>query len=140
MPLPPEHLLPVGGAYFLYPDHGPKAPEGTSMPTPEKTPEVQVTTETGPAPAGLSRRSMLRGAAGVGAAGLAATALASTPALAASRALKPAASTPHRPAELTERLNRIREMTDPARPVTVTHWLAVSRENQPGNGSSMPRS
>jgi MFS family permease len=26
-----------------------------------------------------------------------------------------------------ERLDRVRELTDPARPVTVTHWLAVSR-------------
>lgn len=26
-----------------------------------------------------------------------------------------------------ERLDRVRQMTDPARPVTVTHWLAVTR-------------
>jgi hypothetical protein len=29
-----------------------------------------------------------------------------------------------------ERLDRVREMTDPDRPVTVTHWLAVTWRNQ----------
>jgi hypothetical protein len=50
---------------------------------------MQGTAETGSAPGQMSRRSVLRGAAGVGAAGLAATALAS-PAIAASRTRKPA--------------------------------------------------
>jgi hypothetical protein len=61
---------------------------------------MQVTAETGSAPGQMSRRSVLRGAAGVGAAGLAATALAS-PALAASRTLKPAAPKPQSAAEPT---------------------------------------
>jgi hypothetical protein len=26
-----------------------------------------------------------------------------------------------------DRLDRVRQLTDPARPVTVTHWLAVTR-------------
>ena len=77
------------------------APEGMSMPTPDGAAEMQVSTETGSAPKQMSRRSVLRGAAGASAAGLAATALAGTPALAASRALKPARPKPHGAAEPT---------------------------------------
>jgi hypothetical protein len=62
---------------------------------------MQLNTAAGSAPEWISRRSVLRGAAGVGAAGLTVTALAGTPALAASPVLKPAASTPHPAAELT---------------------------------------
>ena len=60
---------------------------------------MQVTAETGSAAGQMSRRSVLRGAAGVGAAGLAAT-LASTPAL-AGRTAKRAASEPHQASEPT---------------------------------------
>jgi hypothetical protein len=28
-----------------------------------------------------------------------------------------------------ERLDKVRQLTDPARPVTITHWLAVTRGN-----------
>jgi hypothetical protein len=52
------------------------------MPTSEETAEVQITTETAPDRGQMSRRSVLRGAAGAGAAGLAATALAGTTAFA----------------------------------------------------------
>jgi hypothetical protein len=62
---------------------------------------MQVANETAPAPGQMSRRSVLRGAAGLSAAGLAATAFASTPALAASRALKPATPKLHQAAEPT---------------------------------------
>jgi hypothetical protein len=72
-----------------------------SMPTAEGAAEMQVSTEVGSAPGQMSRRSVLRGAAGAGAAGLAATALAGTPALAASRALKPATPKLQRSAEPT---------------------------------------
>ena len=55
------------------------------MPLPDSaaTPTTGAQRDTGPAP--LSRRSMLRGAAGAGAAGLALTALTASPALAASQ-------------------------------------------------------
>ena len=55
------------------------------MPPPDDaaTPAIASPRDTPPAP--LSRRSMLRGAAGAGAAGLAMTALAASPALAASQ-------------------------------------------------------
>ena len=52
-----------------------------------------------PTPEQMSRRTVLRGAAGVGAAGLAVTALTGAPAL-ASRALKSATSTPRRASQL----------------------------------------
>jgi transketolase C-terminal domain/subunit len=67
------------------------APEGMSMSTPDRAAELQVIAETQQAPGQMSRRSVLRGAAGAGVAGLAAAALVGTPALAASRALEPAA-------------------------------------------------
>lgn len=66
------------------------------MPIPEEAAEMDVTSETGPAAGQLSRRSVLRSAAGVGAAGLAVTALAGTPALAASRLARPTAPAQHR--------------------------------------------
>jgi hypothetical protein len=66
------------------------------MPIPEKAAEMDVTSETVPAAGQLSRRSVLRSAAGAGAAGLALTALAGTPALAASRHARPAAPAQHR--------------------------------------------
>jgi len=52
-----------------------------------------------PTPEQMSRRTVLRGAAGVGAAGLAVTALTGAPAL-ASAALKSATSTPRRASQL----------------------------------------
>ena len=61
------------------------------MPTPERAGETQVTAETRSAPGQMSRRSVLRGAAGAGVAGLAAAALAGTPALAAGHTPEPAA-------------------------------------------------
>jgi hypothetical protein len=66
------------------------APEGMSMPTPERAAGMQITAETESAAGRMSRRSVLRGAAGAGVAGLAAAALAGAPALAASRAPEPA--------------------------------------------------
>jgi hypothetical protein len=64
------------------------------MLVPDETANSEHTTEAGPPLGNMSRRSVLRGAAGVGAAGLAVTALAGTPALAASRPAKPAARPP----------------------------------------------
>jgi len=69
---------------------------------------MQVTGETRSEPGQMSRRSVLRGAAGAGVAGLAAAALAGTPALAASRAPDPA----------TRKLDRAEEPTA-AEPVVV---------------------
>jgi hypothetical protein len=70
------------------------------MPIPEEAAERQPAPTTASAPGQMSRRSVLRSAAGVGAAGLAVTALAGAPAL-ASRVLKPGASAPHLAAEPT---------------------------------------
>jgi hypothetical protein len=66
------------------------APEGMSMPNPETPAGMQVTAETTSGPGPMSRRSVLRGAAGASVAGLAAVALAGSPAQAASRVPEPA--------------------------------------------------
>ncbi len=60
------------------------------MPNPRQTARKTVSAETESVTGQMSRRTVLRSAAGVGAAGLAVTALAGTPALAVSRAAKPA--------------------------------------------------
>jgi hypothetical protein len=58
------------------------------MPIPEDTGATEVVDQAGSADARMSRRSVLRSAAGVGAAGLAATALAGIPVLAGGRSAK----------------------------------------------------
>jgi len=65
------------------------------MPIPENIAETEVVDRAGSADGRMSRRSVLRGAAGVGAAGLAVTALAGIPALAGDLAAKPEAHTPN---------------------------------------------
>jgi hypothetical protein len=77
------------------------APEGMSMPTPETIAGVQVAAEAESGREPMSRRSVLRGAAGASVAGLAAVALAGSPALAASRAPEPASPRPDRAEEPT---------------------------------------
>jgi hypothetical protein len=63
------------------------------MPIPENTGATEFIDQAGPADGRMSRRSVLRGAAGVGAAGLAVTALSGLPGLAGGRLAKPAAHT-----------------------------------------------
>jgi len=65
------------------------------MPIPEEAAELRDIAQAGSADGQISRRSVLRGAAGVGAAGIAVTALAGAPALAASRPAKPSAQPQH---------------------------------------------
>jgi hypothetical protein len=71
------------------------------MPTPEQAIATQVTTGTGSARGQMSRRSVLRGAAGASAAALAGAALTGAPALAADRALQPATSARRRASQLS---------------------------------------
>jgi hypothetical protein len=69
------------------------------MPTPENAGGTEFADQGGSADGRMSRRSVLRGAAGVGAAGLAVTALSGIPALAGGRSTKPAAQPPSQAAE-----------------------------------------